>query len=130
MKQLLLCLVFLSVYFRVFAQSSDSVSKKKFESFFGCDCCRDTVVISVGVSWKYTCTLYKSTHLLSMSKNGKVIWKRDLTELFAGKNPEGFCVNGIGEKWDEYIIVSNGAKARAIFEVKNGKKVRKLKNDS
>ncbi len=127
MKQLLLCIVFCSLYVQVFSQSPDSIPKKKFESFFGCDCCRDTVVITAGPKWKYTCTLYKSARILSVSKNGKMIWKRDLKELFEDQNQDRFCVIGIGEKWDEYLIVSNGAKTRAIFHVKNGRKIKTLK---
>ncbi|MNJ85810.1 hypothetical protein D3C87_32900 [compost metagenome] len=127
MRYLVLFIVFLSTYLQSFSQNTDSVPKKKFESFFGCDCCTDTVVINAGPGWKYTCTLYKSGHLLSMSKNGKVVWKRDLKEFFEGKNPDGFCVNGFGEKWNDYIIVENGSKTRAVFHVKTGRKVKTLK---
>lgn len=127
MKFLVLFIVFLATYLQAFSQNADSVPKKQFEYFFGCDCCTDTIVVNAGPGWKYNCTLYKSSHLLSMSKNGKVLWKRDLKELFEGKNPEGFCVSGFGEKWDDYIVVSYRLKTQVIFYVKTGRKVKKLK---
>jgi hypothetical protein len=129
MKQLLLILILLISSFS-FSQQSDTVPKKKktFESFFGCECCQDTVQIHVVYKHKfiYECMLYKSQNLLIVTKKGKVIWKTDLKKDLENSNSELICIfdGKTDDKGNERLILSTGPSRIVVFYLKNGKRVK------
>jgi hypothetical protein len=114
------------------SQENDSVAKpiKKFESFFGCDCCQeaDTVQEELTDQYKqlYTCTLYRSQGILKARMNGKVIWELDLTAYFQPEIWKECCLftGGRDPKGRERLIVSSGTSPVVVLYLKNGKRVK------
>jgi hypothetical protein len=127
MKQLILFFGLLISNYS-FSQHTDTIPKKTFENFFGCDCCQDTVELHIVYKQKfiYECTLYKTTKLLVVRKKGRVVWKADLEKDLKNIELEYLCIFDLGdtEKGKERIYITNGHSIPIRLYLKNGKRVK------